>query len=113
MFIVRGENIYPSAIDDVVMRAPGYAGEHRIIITRDAAMDTLVVQVEHESAPAADGRLDTWAGQLAGQLRAVLGVGALVVPVPRNTFDRTDFKTRRVIDDRALLNHLSARLPRG
>lgn len=113
MFIVRGENIYPSAIDNVVMRAPGYAGEHRIIITRDTAMDTLVVQVEHEGAPATDGRLDTWAGQLAGQLRAVLGVGALVVPVPRNTFDRTDFKSRRVIDDRLLLTRLSAKLSRG
>jgi phenylacetate-CoA ligase len=107
MFIVRGENIYPSAIDDVVMRAPGYAGEHRIIITRETAMDRLVVQVEHENAPTADGRLDAWSGQLAGQLRAVLGVGALVVPVPRNTFDRTDFKSRRVIDDRGLLNRLS------
>jgi phenylacetate-CoA ligase len=110
MFIIRGENIYPSTIDDVVMRASGYAGEHRIIITREATMDKLVVQVEHEeSASAADGGLDAWSGQLAGRLRAVLGVGALVVPVPRNTFDRTDFKSRRVIDDRGLLSQLSVR----
>ncbi|MGH3555994.1 MAG: phenylacetate--CoA ligase family protein [Mycobacterium sp.] len=107
MFIVRGENIYPSAIDDVVMKAPGYAGEHRVIIARETAMDTLVVQVEHESASPSGRGLDAWSEQLAGQLRAVLGVGAVVVPVPRNTFDRTDFKSRRVIDDRTLLHHLS------
>lgn len=111
MFIVRGENIYPSAIDNVVMRASGYAGEHRIIITRETSMDKLVVQVEHESAPTPDGGLDAWSEQLAGQLRSVLGVGALVVPVPRNTFDRTDFKSQRVIDDRGLHSTLSSGQP--
>ena len=39
MFIVRGENMFPSAIDDVMNRLPHYAGEHRIIIARDQAMD--------------------------------------------------------------------------
>jgi phenylacetate-CoA ligase len=102
MFTIRGENIYPSAIDDVVMAAPGYGGEHRIIISRAESMDELVVQVEH-----ADGVSGTtvasWAESISGRLRTVLGVGARVVPVPQHTFDRTGFKARRVIDDRDLL----------
>ncbi|PWV78704.1 phenylacetate-CoA ligase [Prauserella marina] len=106
MFIVRGENIYPSAIDDVVMADPEYGGEHRIIISRESIMDTLVVKAEHRAELGTDTR--AWADRLAGKLRAVLGVGATVVPVEQNTFDRTAFKARRVIDDRSMLHQLRA-----
>lgn len=106
MFVVRGENIYPSAIDDVVMADPDYGGEHRIVITRDTAMDALAVQVEHRAGLGA-GEHDGWTRRIADRLRSVLGVGADVVAVAPNTFDRTEFKARRVIDDRALLREIA------
>jgi phenylacetate-CoA ligase len=102
MFIVRGENIYPSAIDEVVMADPGYGGEHRIVISRTDTMDSLVVQVEHQPGTSLDG----WADRIAHQLRRVLGVGATVVAVEPGTFERQEFKARRVIDDRDLLRAL-------
>jgi phenylacetate-CoA ligase len=107
MFTIRGENIYPSAIDDVVMSAPGYGGEHRIVISRAETMDKLVVQVEHgqevnETTAAA------WSDTISSRLRTVLGVGANVIPVRQFTFERTGFKARRVIDDRDLLGRISA-----
>jgi phenylacetate-CoA ligase len=108
MFTIRGENIYPSAIDDVVMAAPGYGGEHRIIISRAESMDELVVQVEH-GEEVGGATLDAWAGTISARLRTVLGVGANVIPVPQHTFDRTGFKARRVIDDRDVLTRIAAR----
>jgi phenylacetate-CoA ligase len=107
MFTIRGENIYPSAIDDVVMSDPGYGGEHRIVISRGSSMDTLAVQVEHAAAVEHAG-LQAWAERISDRLRVVLGVGATVVPVRQNTFDRTEFKARRVIDDRDLLRRIHA-----
>jgi phenylacetate-CoA ligase len=107
MFTIRGENIYPSAIDDVVMADPGYGGEHRIVISRGTAMDTLAVQVEHHSG-IEESALQAWADRISGRLRTVLGVGAHVVPVRQHTFDRTEFKARRVIDDRELLHRINA-----
>ncbi|HSZ38643.1 MAG TPA: AMP-binding protein [Trebonia sp.] len=107
MFTIRGENVYPSAIDDVVMAAPGYGGEHRIIISRAEVMDELVVQVEHAGdMPGAE--VAGWAESISGRLRVVLGVGANVIPVQQHTFDRTGFKARRVIDDRDLLGSIAA-----
>jgi len=105
MFIVRGENIYPSAIDDVVMADPAYGGEHRIVISRDTVMDVLAVQVEHLPGLAEAGRQE-WADRMSARLRKVLGVGANVVPVRPGTFARTDFKARRVVDDRGLLREI-------
>lgn len=107
MFTVRGENIYPSAIDDVVMSEPDYGGEHRIVISRGSTMDTLAVQVEHQPGLAEPAR-GQWAGRISERLRTVLGVGATVVPVQQNTFDRTEFKARRIVDDRDLLREITA-----
>lgn len=112
MFTVRGENIYPSAIDDVVMADSGYGGEHRIVISRESTMDTLVVQVEHSFDMDGNGRQE-WADKLSGRLRTVLGVGAMVVPVAPHTFDRTEFKARRVIDDRNLLDRIGTEVARA
>jgi phenylacetate-CoA ligase len=108
MFIVRGENIYPSAIDEVVSADPAYGGEHRIVISRERAMDHLAVQVEYGGEPY-EHAVAAWADGLAERLRVVLGVGAVVQPVSVNTFDRTEFKARRVIDDRMLLADVDVR----
>ncbi|MGY4654464.1 phenylacetate--CoA ligase family protein [Mycobacterium sp. URHB0021] len=101
MFQIRGENVHPNAIDDVVMSTEGYGGEHRIVITRDAAMDELHVQVEFDPQRTTVAE-DVWVKRMSEDLRTVLGVGAKVVTMPPATFDRTEFKARRVIDDRKL-----------
>lgn len=108
MFTIRGENVYPSAIDDIVMADPAYAGEHRIVVSRGETMDQLAVQVEHRQATVSGGQaeLAQWSAGLADRLRTVLGIGATVVPVAPETFDRTDFKAKRVIDDRDLFHEL-------
>src|SRR3989442_15918601 len=104
MFTVRGENVYPSAIDEVVMALPGYGGEHRIVISRAEAMDELAVRIEYDQATAAAGDEAVAALKRRAEtdLRTVLGVGARVVPVPPGTLERAEFKARRVIDDRDL-----------
>lgn len=105
MFTVRGENIYPSAVDEVLRGMPNYGGEHRILITRERTMDELTVQVEHDAELAAKdgGERSGWGRKVAEALRGKLGVSAAVVPVGPNTFERTEFKARRVVDDRELL----------
>jgi phenylacetate-CoA ligase len=110
MFQIRGENIQPNAIDDVVMSAEGYGGEHRIVISREGTMDELLVQVEFDPARTTTSE-DVWAKRVGEDLRTVLGVGARVVAVAPSTFDRTDFKARRVIDDRNLFESIGRASP--
>ena len=100
MFTVRGENIYPSAIDEVVMALPGYGGEHRIVVSRERAMDELTVQIER-GADVADG--EALRVKAERELRRVLGVGARVTVVAPGTLQRTEFKARRVVDAREVL----------
>jgi len=100
--VVRGENIYPSAIDDVLTATPGYGGEHRVIISRTQTMDTLTVSVE--SAPdMATAEIPAWLSGVADRLRTVLGVAVSTVHAAPGSIERTDLKANRVIDDRTLL----------
>ena len=63
-------------------------------------MDKLAVRVEHRPGVEASTR-----SRPARRRRcAQLGVSTAVVAVPPNTFERTEFKARRVIDERALFH---------
>lgn len=102
MFIVRGENIYPSAIEDTLRAIEGFGGEFLVIVSRREAMDNLLVRAEYEPGhadPAAQERLRSTVRE---RLRARLGVHPVVELVPAGTIPRTEFKARRVIDDRDL-----------
>ncbi len=115
MFTVRGENVYPSEVDAVMNALEGYGGEHRIVITRDKTMDELLIRVEASPEQHAKGGPGAAAlrDEAAHKLQKVLGLRAKVEVVAPGTFPRTDFKARRVIDDRDVFRDLNARLEQG
>jgi phenylacetate-CoA ligase len=106
-FTIRGENINPSSIDEIVSALSHYGGEHRIIVSREDTMDTLAVQLEYtpELAGDSDG-IAAFEDRAAHELRRVLGVRTKVTSMPQHTFERTDFKARRVIDERDIFREI-------
>ena len=111
MIVVRGENIYPSAVEDTLRAVPGFGGEFRIIVSRREAMDELLVRVEYAATHAGAERLDELRGEMRRRLRARLGVHPMVELVPEGTLDRTEFKARRVVDDRDLYRDMVTKGP--
>lgn len=105
MFVVRGENVYPSAIEDVIRGIQGFADEFRIVITREKNMDELIVQAEHapdaspESLPALKARLES-------ELKAK-GLRTVVEILAPGTLERTEFKAKRLIDKRDLYDKMT------
>jgi phenylacetate-CoA ligase len=112
MLTIRGENVYPSEIDAVLNEVTEYGGEHRIIITREHAMDELLVRVE--AAPGVFERgtdaVASMRSTTGARLQKVLGLRAVIDIVPSGTFPRTDFKARRVVDDRDVFRQLREKL---
>ena len=100
MFIVRGENIYPSAIEDTLRAIQGFGGEFRVIVSRREAMDELLIRAEVAPTHADPPRREALGAEMRERLRARLGVHPIVELVPEGTLPRTEFKARRVIDDR-------------
>jgi phenylacetate-CoA ligase len=105
MFVVRGENVYPSAIENVIRGIQGFGDEYRIIITREKTMDEMIVQAEYVKGidPQMIPRLRD---KLEAELRAS-GLRAVVQMVEPDRLDRTEFKARRVIDKRDLYDEIT------
>ena len=106
MFIVRGVNVYPAAVEDTLRSFPELGPEFRIIISREREMDTLVVQTEPEPALGKEqgGEL---AGRIEKALRNATGVHTQLALLSPGSLERTQFKARRVIDRRNLYEELS------
>jgi len=100
MFIVRGENVYPSAIEDVIRGIHGFGDEYRIIITRERTMDELIVQAEYGKGTA-PGVISQLKDRLESELKG-RGLRAVVQILGPDRLERTEFKAKRVIDKRSL-----------
>jgi phenylacetate-CoA ligase len=109
MFTIRGENVYPSEVDAVLNGLAGYGGEHRIVITREGAMDELAIRIEIGREHAARGAHAALRDEAARKLEKLLGVRSRIEIVEPGTFPRTDFKARRVVDDREIFREMHAR----
>jgi phenylacetate-CoA ligase len=90
MLIVRGVNIYPSALANVLHRFPQVA-EYRIIVTRQGEMDEIALQVECPPEIAA---------VLQDELHVALSLRFPVEVVPPGTLPRFELKAKRVEDRR-------------
>ncbi len=99
MFIVRGVNIYPGQIAEVLGAFPDMGSEYQILLTRKEGRDFMIVKAERAEGVAADecGRL---AAAVADALHRHLLVSAQVEVLDPGALPRTFAKTRRVTDER-------------
>jgi phenylacetate-CoA ligase len=109
MFVVRGENVYPSAVEDVIRAIPGFGDEFRIVITRDKDMDELIVQAEPLPGLSAEN-IKRIKIQLAKDMKG-RGLRTTVQMMDPGTLERTQFKAKRVIDKRELYDEIMKNEP--
>ena len=111
MLVIRGENVYPSAIEDVLRGVEGFGGEFQIIVSRAETMDELLVQAEHAVSHSARPSIDGLKGVIVERLQARLGIRPNVELLPQGSLPRTEFKSRRIIDNRDLYREVLAKNP--
>lgn len=103
MLIIRGVNVFPSQIEELLLKLPGVAPHYQLELTREAHLDQLAVKVECLESIAADGptrsRLQC---DLQGSIKAMIGISTQVVVCDPGSIERSAGKARRVIDKRAL-----------
>jgi phenylacetate-CoA ligase len=103
MIIIRGVNVFPSQIEELILRAPALAPHYVIEVTRTGPMDSVTVHVE--SAPDADsgaaGR-ERAARELAHRVKSFVGISVTVDVRNAGSIERSTGKAKRVIDHRRL-----------
>lgn len=104
MLIIRGVNVFPSQIEEVLMRTDGVAPHYQIIVDRINNKDMLDVLVEVSSNYFSDEirDLERLAKKVSTEILSVLGVKANVKLVEPKSIARSEGKAVRVIDKRNL-----------
>lgn len=105
MMIIRGVNVFPSQIEEVLLRiSEGVTPNYQIIVGRENNTDTLDINVEMTEKLFADDvkSIEKIERKIVSDLRSVLGIGAKVHLVNPKTIARSEGKAKRVIDNRNL-----------
>lgn len=100
MLNVRGITLFPSAIEDAVRRVDGVGTEFRVVVTTERALDVLTVQVEPREE-VASGYHDELARRVETEIVSRCELRPVVQIVAIGTLPRTEFKAKRVVDERA------------
>jgi phenylacetate-CoA ligase len=104
MLIIKGVNVFPTQIEEVLFQVEGCEPHYQLVIEREGTMDTLEVQVEVNEAIFFDEmkKQRAFVDLLEKRLFSALGVGARVKLVEPSSMPRHEGKAKRVIDRRHL-----------
>ena len=104
MLIIRGVNVFPTQIEQVLMEIEGIEPHYQIILDRKGAMDDVEVMVEVNEKLFSDEVkvLDALRKRIGDRFRSVLGISATITLVEPMTITRSEGKAVRVVDKRKI-----------
>jgi phenylacetate-CoA ligase len=99
MLIIRGVNLFPSQIEELILTCDGLAPHYILEVSREARMDAVTVHVEaRPDCAAAERRAE--ADRLAARVKSSIGVSVEVVVADPGGIERSIGTAKRVIDKR-------------
>lgn len=97
MVILRGVNLFPTQIEEIVLRTPGVAPHFQLRLTREGRLDALTVRAEARPDAAA-GTRDAAARAITAAVKDGIGVSVTVEIVEPESLERSLGKIRRIVD---------------
>ena len=98
MLIVRGVNLFPTQVEELILRVPGLSPHFLLVLSRPKRLDELTVRVEaRPDSSTVDERLRS-EQQLAGLIKENIGVTAAVDVLEPDLIERSAGKAQRVLD---------------
>ena len=98
MLIIRGVNVFPSAIEEQILSVAGLAPHYQIEVDRRRNLDELAVLVERQSGTALQA--DALRAELTRRIKHLLGISAQVKVNDPGALPRSQGKAQRVLDRR-------------
>ncbi|RJQ55565.1 MAG: phenylacetate--CoA ligase family protein [Actinobacteria bacterium] len=104
MLIIRGVNVFPSQIEDVLLQIEHVQPHYVIVVDRKRSLDDLEVKIEVSEELFSDSMRDmvAFTKQVADRLHSVIGLHAKITLVEPGSIERTAGKAKHVIDKRDL-----------
>jgi phenylacetate-CoA ligase len=101
MLIVRGVNLFPSQIEEQLLKSNVLTGHYQVELTREGRMDELAVHVEAPPEFSDPAALAEEAARLVARIKDTIGLTTRVVVEAPGAIERSLGKARRVVDRRA------------
>jgi phenylacetate-CoA ligase len=99
MIILRGVNLFPAQIEEIVLRTPGVAPHFQLRLTREDRMDRLTVRAEARPGATPEQRTEAVASIVRG-VKDGIGVSVAVEITEPETLERSVGKIKRLVDER-------------
>lgn len=99
MLIIRGVNVFPTQIEELILKQSALAPHYHLEIFRDGHLDSLTVNVELQVG-VEEHRRDSVAGELVQSIKSYIGVTTRVMVHPASSLERSVGKAKRVSDRR-------------
>jgi len=100
MIILRGVNVFPTQIEEQILKCEGLAPHFQIELTRSGRMDNMTVHVECTPDMCEDSARAKSAKELAHHIKSVVGVSTRINVADPNGIARSEGKAKRVLDNR-------------
>lgn len=97
LVILRGVNLFPTQIEEIVLRTPGLAPHFQLRLTRRGRLDALTVRVEARADTTPERRADA-ARSIVAAVKDGIGVSVAVEVVDPETIERSVGKFKRIVD---------------
>ncbi len=101
MLKIRGVNVFPSQIEEVILSFNELGPHYEIIVTRDGYTDKLEIRVELAHSTDSFGELERLSNGIRSKLKIMLGLDARVKLESPNTLQRFEGKAKRIKDLRS------------
>jgi phenylacetate-CoA ligase len=100
MMIVRGVNVFPSQIEEQLLRCDGLAPHYQIELFRENRLDVMRLMVEARPEHAGEAARAGQAAALAAHIKSIIGIGVDVIVGDPGAVERSAGKARRIVDKR-------------
>ena len=101
MLIIRGVNVFPTQVEEIILQHGALAGQYQLVVTREGPLDALAVHCELLPEAQASADVAAIGRELQHRIKTLVGVSASVVVGAPDSIERTLVgKARRVVDKR-------------
>ncbi|GHG09219.1 phenylacetate-coenzyme A ligase [Streptomyces filamentosus] len=97
LIILRGVNLFPTQVEEIVLRTPAVAPHFQLRLTREGRLDSLTVRAEARADATSEERAEA-ARTIAREVKDGIGVSVGVEVVDPETLERSVGKLRRIVD---------------
>ena len=100
MVIVRGVNMFPTQIEEQLLKSEALTGHYHIVVTREGRMDEVAVHVEARPEFYIPGAMDREATVVMSRIKDTIGLTTRIVIEAPGAVERSLGKARRLVDHR-------------